>query len=124
MMLQNYIQGIRKKMLLVDKSSKDRHVTFEYEEVETNVEEYVSITEDDIRTDVIKEKSHKRPKVKVPKNLSGLVDDENVTYLEEKRMKKIKIDHSQIVKANNEDPLQQNQRFAPDLAPDFSAIFL
>ena len=90
-------------MPIVDKSSKVKHVTFEEEEVETKAEEYVAITEDEIRTDVRKEKTHKRPKVKMPKNVSILVDDENVTYLEENRRKKIKVGHSQNFKASSED---------------------
>ena len=53
MMLQNYIQGI-KKMPLVDKSSKGKQVTFEGNEVESESEAYVAVTEDDIGT----EKSH------------------------------------------------------------------
>ena len=80
----------QKKRLLVDKSSKGRQVTFENDEVETDSEAYVTITEYDSGT----EKSHKRPKVKMPKNVSVLVNDENDTYLEEKRRKKIKVDHS------------------------------
>ena len=36
MMLQNYIQGIIKKMSLVNKSNKGKQVTFEDEEVETD----------------------------------------------------------------------------------------
>ena len=98
MMLQNYIQEIRKKMPLVDKSSKGRHVTFEDEEVETDAEEYVAITEDDIRTDVRKEKSHKRPKVTMPMNVFVLVNDENV------RRKKMKVEHSQVVISNGRYP--------------------
>ena len=47
-----------------DQSSKGRHVTFQNEKVEIEVEaeaedeEFVSISEDRIRTDVRKEKSH------------------------------------------------------------------
>ena len=52
----------QQRMSIVDKSNKDRQVTFEGEEVEIYVEEYVSITEDEIRIDVRKEKSQKIPK--------------------------------------------------------------
>lgn len=50
----------------MDKSSKGKQVTFENDEVEIDNEAYVSITEDDIGT----EKSHKKPKVIMPKNKS------------------------------------------------------
>lgn len=85
-------------MPLVDKSSKGRHITFEDEEVETNIEEYVFVTEDEIGTDVRKEKSRKRPKVTMPKNVSVLVNDENFMR------KKSKVKHSQVVIINNENP--------------------
>ena len=62
----------------MDKSIKGRQVAFEDEEVETNTEEYVFVTEDDIGTDVRKEKSRKRPNETMPKNVSILVNDENV----------------------------------------------
>ena len=54
-------------MSIEDKSSKGRQVIFKDEEVETDAEEYVSIIEDDIRTDVQKEKSHERPEVTMPR---------------------------------------------------------
>ena len=57
----------QKKRSLVDKSSKGKGVTFENDEVEIDDETYVVITEDDIGT----EKSHKNPKVTMPKNNSG-----------------------------------------------------
>ena len=49
-----------------DQCSKARHVTFQNEEVEFEAEdeECVSITEDQIRTDVRKDKSHKKTKKK------------------------------------------------------------
>ena len=90
----------------MDKSSKGRQVTSKDEEVETNTEEYVSITKDDISTDVRKEKSHKRPNVKIPRNVYVIVNDEN---LEEKRRKKMKVDHYQIVKANSEYPSENSK---------------
>lgn len=49
-------------MPLVDKCSKGIHVSFEDEEVETDPEEYVVVIEDDIGTEIRKEKSHKRQK--------------------------------------------------------------
>ena len=99
----------QQRISLVDKSSKGRHVTYEEEEVETEAEEYVAITEDEIRTDVRKDKIHKKPKQKMPKNVFILVDDEDVTYLEEKRRKKIKVDHSKKVMANSID-LSENSK--------------
>ena len=88
----------------MDKSSKGRQVTFEDKEVETDVEEYVAmITEDDIRINSRKEKSHKRPKVTMLKNVSVLVDDENV------RRKKMKVEHSQVVISNSEDPSENSK---------------
>jgi len=99
----------QQRMSIVDRSNKARHVTFQEEEVEIEVEVYVSITEDEIGTDVRKEKSHKIPKVKMPKNASVIVDDEDVIYLEEKRRKKIKVEHSQKVKANSEDPSENSK---------------
>ena len=56
----------QKKRPPVDKSSKGKQVTFENDEVEIDNETYVVITEDDIGT----EKSHKKPKVTMPKNNS------------------------------------------------------
>ena len=85
-------------MPLVDKSRKGIQVTFEDEEVEIDTKEYVAITENGIGTDVRKEKIHKRPKVTMPRIVSILVNDENV------RRKKIKVEHSQVVITNNEDP--------------------
>ena len=103
----------QQRMSIVDKSRKARHVTFEDEEVETYAKEYVSITEDEIRTDVIKEKSHKIPKEKMPKNVSTLVNDEDVTYVEENlitdRRKKLKVDHSQKFMASSEDPSENSK---------------
>ena len=58
MMLQKYVQRIREKRPLVDKSSKGKQVTFEDDEVEIDNEAYVAITEDDIGT----EEGRKRPK--------------------------------------------------------------
>ena len=84
-------------MPLLDKSSKGRHVTFEDEKVETNTEEYVVITKDDIGTDVRMERRHKRWKVTMPRNVSALVNDENV------RRMKSKVEHSQVVNTNSED---------------------
>ena len=77
----------QKKRPLVDKSSKGKQVTFEDDEVETDSEAYVAITEDDIGT----EKSHKRPKVTMPKNKSVTVNDENVMK------KKSKVGHFEAV---------------------------
>jgi len=105
----------QQRIPIVDKTSKDRQVTFEDEEVETEVEaeEYVAITKDEIRTDVRKEKINKIPKAKMPKNVFVLVDDEDVTYVEEtvitERRKKLKVDHSQKVMASSEDPTE-NQK--------------
>ena len=56
----------QKKRPLLDKSSKGKQVTFEGNEVETDSEAYVVVTEDDIGI----EKSRKRPKVTMPKNKS------------------------------------------------------
>lgn len=81
----------------MDKSRKGRQVTFEDDEVETDTEEYVVITEDDIGTDVRKDKSNKIPKVTMPKNKCVLVNDENVMR------KKSKVEHSQVVITNSED---------------------
>jgi len=54
--------GGQQRMPVVDQSNKGRHITFENEEDE--VEEYVAIIENEITTNVGKEKSHKRPKKK------------------------------------------------------------
>ena len=64
----------QEKRPLVDKSSKGKQVTFKDDEVEIDSEAYVAITEDDIGT----KKSHKKPKVTMPKNKSVTVNDENV----------------------------------------------
>lgn len=56
----------QKERPLVDKYSKGKQVIFEVNEVEIESEAYVAITEDDIGT----KKSHKRPKVTMPKNKS------------------------------------------------------
>lgn len=83
-----------------DQYSKGRHVTFEEEEgeFEAEDEEYVSIIEDQIRIDVTKEKRHKREK-KNPKKVSLLVDDRDITSIEENkitnRRKKLKFSHSE-----------------------------
>jgi len=102
-----------RRMSIVDKSSKARYVTSEDDEVETKVEEYAVITEDEIRTNVRKEKSHKIPKEKIPKNVFVLVDDEDVTYVEEnlitERKKKLKLDHSRKFMAKNEDPSENSK---------------
>jgi len=45
----------------------------------------------------------------MPKNFYTLVDDEDVTYLEEKRRRKLKVDHSQKVMANSEDPNENSK---------------
>lgn len=90
-------QKDQKKMPLVDKSRKGRHVTFEDKEIEIDTEEYVVVTEDDIGTNVRKHKSHKRAKVTMPRNVSVLVNDENIWR------KKSKVEHSQVVITNSED---------------------
>ena len=98
MMLQNYIQGIRENNPLVNKSSKGRQVTFD-EGIENGSEEYVVITEDDIGT----EKRYKRPKVKIPKNKSLTVNDENVMK------KKSKVEHFEVVITNSQEPSETSK---------------
>lgn len=89
---------------IMDQSSKGKHVIFEDEDDE--VEKYVSITENDIRTDVGNEKSHKRSKIKIPSNVSLPFDDEEIAYVEENmitpRKNKSKVDHSEKIMDNNE----------------------
>ena len=107
----------QQRIYILDKASKARHVTFKEDEVEIDAEEYVVITKDEIRTDVREEKSNKWPKVKIPKNVFVLVDDVNVTELEEKRRKKIKVGHSQIVKANSEDSSENSKESKEIITP-------
>lgn len=45
----------------------------------------------------------------MPKMVSVLVDDEDVTYHEEKTRKKIKVYHFQNFKANSEDPSEYSE---------------
>ena len=95
MMLQNYIQRIRKKRPLVDKSSKGKQVTFEDNEVEIDNEAYVAITEDDIGT----EKSRKRSKVTMPKNRSV----ENVMT------KKSRVEDLEVVITSSQEPSETSK---------------
>ena len=106
MMLQNYIQGIKKKPL-VDKYSKGRQVTFEGEEVETGSEEYVVVTEDDIGT----EKSRKRPKVTMAKNKSVTVNDENVMK------KKLKVEDFEVIITNIQEPSETSKESREIITP-------
>lgn len=91
----------------MDKSSKRRQVTFEDEEVETDNEEYVFITEDDIGT----EKSRKRPKVTMPKNKSVTVNDENVMK------KKSKVEDFEVVITNSQEPSETSKESREIITP-------
>jgi len=95
MMLQNYIQRIRKNIPLVDKSSKGRQVTFQDDEVQTYSETYVALTKDDIGT----EKSCKRPKVTIPKNKS----------IENVMMKKSKVKDFEVVITSSQEPSETSK---------------
>ena len=99
------------KMPQMDKSSKGRHVTFEDEEVEVDTEEDVVVTEDDIGTDVRKEKIHKIPKVTMPKNKSVLVNGENVMR------NKSKVEHSKVVITNSQDPSETSRESREIITP-------
>ena len=97
----------KKKNPLVDKFSKCRQVTFEDDEVETNNEEYVVVTEDDIGT----KKSCKRPKVTLPKNKFVTVNDENVMK------KKSKVEHFEVVITNNHEPSETSKESREIITP-------
>jgi len=90
-------------MPLLDKSSKGKQVTSGDDEVETDSEAYVAITEDDIGT----EKSHKRPKVKMPKNKTV----ENVM------MKKSKVEDFEVVITSSQEPSETSKESKEIIAP-------
>ena len=90
-------------MLLVDKYSKGKKVTFEDDEVETSSEEYVFVTEDDIGT----EKSRKRQKVTMPKNKSV----ENVMT------KKSKVEEFEVVITSSQEPSETSKESREIVTP-------
>ena len=91
----------------MDKSSKGRHVTFEDDEVETESEAYVVVTEDDIEL----EKSHKRPKVTMPKNKSVTVNDENVMK------KKSIVEDFEVVITSSQEPSETSKESREIITP-------
>ena len=93
----------QKKRPLVDKSSKGKQVTFEDDEVETDSEAYVAITEDDIGT----EKSRKRPKVTMPKNKS----------VENAMTKKSKVQDFQVVITSSQEPSETSKESKEIITP-------
>ena len=93
----------QKKMPPVDKSSKGKQVTFEDDEVETDSEAYVAITEDDIGT----EKSRKRPKVTMPKNKS----------VENAMTKKSKVQDFQVVITSSQEPSETSKESKEIITP-------
>ena len=93
----------QKKKTLVDKSSKGKQVTFDDNEVETDSEAYVAVTEDDIGT----EKSRKRPKVTMPKNKSV----ENVMT------KKSKVEDLEVVITSIQEPSETSKESRETVAP-------
>ena len=93
----------QKKRPLVDKSSKGKQVTFEDDEFEIDNEAYVAITEDDIGT----EKSHKGPKVKMPKNKSV----ENVMT------KKSKVEDFDVVITSSQEPNETSKESREIITP-------
>lgn len=93
----------QKKRPLVDKSSKSKQVTFRDDEVETDSEAYVAITEDDIRT----KKSRKRPKVKIPKKKSV----ENVMT------KKSKVEYFDVVITSSKEPSETSKESREIITP-------
>ena len=99
MMLQNYIQRIRKKGL----QWKGKQVTFEGNEVETDSEAYVAITEDDIGT----EKSCKRPKVTTPKN----------KFVDNVMTKKNKVEYFEVVITSNQEPSETSKESREIITP-------
>ena len=93
----------QKKGPLVDKSSKSKQVTFDDNEVETDSEAYVVVTEDDIGT----KKSRKKPKVTTPKNKSV----ENVMT------KKCKVEYFQVVITSNQEPSETSKESREIITP-------
>lgn len=74
---------------------------------EVEAEKYVTISEEEIRTIVQKEKRNKTPKIKMAMNVSLPIDDEEIVYVEEdmltSRKKKSKVGQSVKFMGNNED---------------------
>lgn len=63
-------------------SSKAKHVSFEDVKIDDEAEKYVTISEEEIRTVVQKEKRNKIPKRKMATNVSRPDDDEDIVYVE------------------------------------------
>ena len=103
MMLQNYIQRIRKKRPLVDKSSKGKQVTFEDDEVEIDNEAYVAITEDDI--EIVE--GRKRPKVTMAKNRS----------LQNVKTKKSRVEDLEVVITSSQEPSETSKESREIITP-------
>jgi len=93
----------QKKRPLVDKFSKGRQATFEDDEVETDSEAYIVVTEDDIGT----KKSCKRLKVTMPKNKSV----ENVM------MKKSKVEDFEVVITSSQEHSETSKESREIITP-------
>ena len=71
-------RGDQQRLTKVGQSSKPKHVSFE--DVENKSENYVSISEEEIRTIVQKEKTDQTPKIKFSKDVSLLPHEGELVY--------------------------------------------
>ena len=77
--------GDQQRIHTVGQSNKGKHVSFEDVAIvaQAEAQKYVSITEEEVRTVVEKEKRNKTPKRKMPMDVTLPLDDEEIISVEE-----------------------------------------